>query len=142
MNRDCHRTIWLGLFLCTGLRGDPEQYEKARDNEGENAIQGITDRVRMTVYRHEDLDTKDQHEDDEEYALPRSGIVQPAPLAKPSVFHDLSFLLLQENSSFQKDTGLACFDQALECAWHERRVHLQTSFEHFPLSNSPSPPYV
>ena len=46
----------------TGLGGDPIQHKQAWNHVGEDAIQGITDRVGVTVDGEKDLDAKGQHE--------------------------------------------------------------------------------
>jgi len=77
----------------TGLGGNPIQHEQAWNHVGEDAIQGITDRVRVTIDREKHLDAKGRNKHNQYDALPGNGIIQPAPLAKPGFFHDSSSLL-------------------------------------------------
>src|SRR5437773_2526764 len=77
----------------TGLGGDPIQHEQAWNHVGEDAIQGITDRVRVTIDREKHLDTKGNNKHNQHNALPRYLIIPPTPLAKPKFFHDSSSLL-------------------------------------------------
>ena len=70
----------------TGLGGDPIQHEQAWNHVGKDAIQGITDRMGVTVDGEKALDTKGHNKHNQHNALPRNGIIQPAPLAKPGFF--------------------------------------------------------
>src|SRR5256885_1163140 len=72
----------------TGLGGDPIQHEQAWNHVGEDAIQGITDRVGVAINGEKHLDAKCRNKHNQYDALPRNGIIHPAPLAKPGFFHD------------------------------------------------------
>src|SRR6266496_4638156 len=79
----------------TGLGGDPIQHEQAWNHVGENAIQGITDRVGVTINGEKHLDAKGHNKHNQYDALPRNGIIHPTPLAKPGFFHDCPSLFLR-----------------------------------------------
>src|SRR2546423_15612366 len=71
----------------TGLGGDPIQHKQAWNHVGENAIQGITDRVGVTIDSEKHLDAKGHNKHNQHNALPRNGIIHPARLQKPWSFH-------------------------------------------------------
>src|SRR6266702_4409996 len=109
----------------TGLGGDPIQHEQAWNHVGENAIQGITDRVRVTIDREKHLDTKDNNKHHQYDALPGNGIIQPAPLAKPGFFHDsASSFLRSKLLSFHYHMPIDESGQALKCRVQEEQVLL------------------
>src|SRR6266550_7855073 len=82
----------------TGLGGDPIQHKQAWNHVGENAIQGITDRVGVTIDSEKHLDAKGHNKHNQHNALPRNGIIHPTPLAKPWSFHDSPSLLSEVNT--------------------------------------------
>jgi len=82
----------------TGLGGDPIQHKQAWNHVEKDAIQGITDRMGVTVDGEKDLDTKGHNKHNQHNALPRNGIIHPAPLAKPWSFHDSPSLLSEVNT--------------------------------------------
>src|SRR5947209_3044644 len=82
----------------TSLGSNPIQHKQARNNVGEDTIEGITDRVGVTIDSEKDLDTKGHNKHNQHNALPGYGIIHPAPLAKPGSFHDNPSLLSEANT--------------------------------------------
>src|SRR6266581_7417843 len=99
----------------TGLGGDPIQHEQAWNHVGENAIQGITDRVRVTIDGEKDLDAKGCNKHNQHDALPGNGIIHPPPLAKPGFFHDSPLFSLKQILSFHYHMPVDEPGQALKC---------------------------
>jgi len=75
----------------TSLRGDEEKHQDAWDDVRKDAIQRVTDRVRMPIDCDKDLDTKGEDEQCEKDSLPGNRIVDQPPFTKPTHFHKISF---------------------------------------------------
>ena len=79
----------------TSLGGNPIQYQQAWNNVGKDAIQGITDGVRVGIDGEKHLDAKGHDEYHQHDALPCTRIIDPAPLSKPRFFHAVCSSCLQ-----------------------------------------------